>query len=76
MTTLTVKNLPPMLYERLKEKAKSNRRSLNNEIIVMLEQGLGLHCQAESGQILERARQVRELTILRVSRVLGKTLTR
>lgn len=42
MTNLTLKNLPPGLYELLKKRAQANRRSLNNEIIVMLEQGLGM----------------------------------
>ena len=40
MATLTIKKLPADLHERLKQRAQRNRRSLNNEIIVLLEQAL------------------------------------
>ena len=36
-TTLTLKNIPDALYERLKASAVLNRRSLNSEAIVHLE---------------------------------------
>lgn len=62
MTNLTVKNIPTPLYERLKQRAADNRRSLNNEIIVVLEQGLGLRQPEEVTRILERTRKIRELT--------------
>jgi len=39
-TTLTLKNIPDELYERLKSAAELNRRSLNSEAIVCLESGL------------------------------------
>lgn len=35
--TLTFKNIPDPIYERLKQSAKANRRSLNSEAIVCLE---------------------------------------
>ncbi len=38
MPNLTVKGLPDDLYRRLKERARANRRSLNREVIVCLEQ--------------------------------------
>ena len=38
MATLTIKNVPADLHERLKQRARQNRRSLNNEIIALLEQ--------------------------------------
>jgi plasmid stability protein len=62
MTTITIKNLPPTLYERIKQKAKINRRSINNEIITILEQELGIRTKAEVSELLENARKVRELT--------------
>jgi len=62
MPNITIKNLPPAIYERLKEKAKVNRRSLNNEIIVMLERGVGIRSQADVAELLESARKIRELT--------------
>ena len=39
-TTLTLKNIPDAVYERLKEAAALNRRSLNSEAIVCLENAL------------------------------------
>jgi antitoxin FitA len=39
-TTLTIKNIPDDIYVRLKSSAESNRRSLNSEIIVRLEEVL------------------------------------
>jgi len=39
--TLTIKNLPDGLYQRLKARAEEHRRSLNSEVIVCLEQSLG-----------------------------------
>ena len=38
MPTLTIKGMPDPLYLRLKERAAENRRSLNSEILVALEQ--------------------------------------
>jgi plasmid stability protein len=40
-TTLTLKNIPDDLYERLKAAASVHRRSLNGEAIVCLERALG-----------------------------------
>ena len=37
MATITVKNIPDELYERLKCVAEINRRSINSEIIVCIE---------------------------------------
>ena len=37
MATLTIKNVPPELYELLKQRAGSNRRSINSEAIRCLE---------------------------------------
>ena len=41
MATLTIKNIPDELYERLKRSAAQNRRSINSEVIVCLEKALG-----------------------------------
>jgi plasmid stability protein len=38
MPTLTIKGMPDTLYLRLKQRATENRRSLNSEILVALEQ--------------------------------------
>ena len=39
-TTLTLKNIPDTVYDRLKAAAGQNRRSLNGEAIVRLESSL------------------------------------
>ena len=36
----TIKNIPPKLYEKLKENAAAHRRSVNSEVIWCLEQVL------------------------------------
>lgn len=40
MSTLVLKNLPEQLHERLKAQAAEHRRSLTQEAILVLEQGL------------------------------------
>jgi plasmid stability protein len=40
MPTLTIKNVPEELHERLKERADRHRRSMNSEAIWILEQVL------------------------------------
>jgi plasmid stability protein len=37
MLNLTLKNIPADLHQRLKARAESNRRSLNREILAVLE---------------------------------------
>jgi len=41
MATMTIRNLPDELHARLKEQAKRNRRSLNQEVIAELEAAPG-----------------------------------
>ncbi|MBN1449453.1 MAG: Arc family DNA-binding protein [Anaerolineales bacterium] len=65
MTNLTVKNIPPLIYERLKMQAENNRRSINREVIVILEKALQIVPQrtpAEVKKILEETRKLREMT--------------
>lgn len=57
-TTLTLKNIPDAVYERLKATAKSHRRSLNSEAIVCLEAVL-MPGTVEPGERLARARALR-----------------
>ena len=61
MPTITVKNIPPELYERLKQAAAANHRSLNSEIIVCIEQVVG-SSKIQPEEILARARKLREKT--------------
>lgn len=37
MTTITLKNIPDELHRRLRQRARQNRRSLNSEILALLE---------------------------------------
>ncbi|WP_146909237.1 FitA-like ribbon-helix-helix domain-containing protein [Arenimonas daejeonensis] len=57
-TTLTLKNIPDEVYERLKRSAEMNRRSLNSEAIVCLETVL-VPSRVPPGERLARARKLR-----------------
>jgi plasmid stability protein len=57
-TTLTLKNIPDEVYERLKEAAEMHRRSLNSEAIVCLESVL-LPGRVAPGERLARIRTLR-----------------
>lgn len=61
MSTFTVKNIPPKLYEKLKKSAKLNRRSINSEIIVCIEKSVQTQA-LDTDKILEKARKLRSLT--------------
>lgn len=61
VTTYTVKNIPPKIYEKLKKSAELNRRSINSEIIVCIEKVV--HSQAVDSEIvLMKARKLRSLS--------------
>ena len=62
MVTITVKNIPEEIYERIKLQAKENRRSINGEIIAIFEQAIPKHTPMDVKEVFERARKVRELT--------------
>ena len=57
-TSLTLKNIPDVVYERLKSAAELHRRSLNSEAIVCLESVLLPNRVAPSDR-LARARELR-----------------
>jgi plasmid stability protein len=57
-TTLTLKNIPDEVYERLKRSAEANRRSMNSEAIVCLESVL-LPARLAPAESLARARILR-----------------
>lgn len=63
MPTLTIKNIPDDLYDRLKESAEEHRRSLNSEIIVCLERALASH-RLDPEALLARADALRERAAL------------
>ncbi|MBS0376530.1 MAG: Arc family DNA-binding protein [Proteobacteria bacterium] len=57
-TTLTLKNIPDEIYERLKVAAATHRRSLNSEAIVCLESVL-LRSTRTPAERIARARELR-----------------
>lgn len=57
-TTLTLKNIPDDVYQRLKASAEAHRRSLNSEAIVCLESVL-VFGRVSAGERLARARALR-----------------
>lgn len=61
MASITVKNIPEDIYDRLKQSAKANRRSINGEIIVIIEDAVKSRKIAPE-VLLVRARQLREKT--------------
>lgn len=61
MASITVKNIPEDIYERLKQSAKANRRSINSEIIIIIEDAVKSRKIAPE-VLLVRARQLREKT--------------
>jgi plasmid stability protein len=42
MASLLIKNIPPLLHDRLKQRAAANRRSLNSETIRVLEEAVAV----------------------------------
>jgi antitoxin FitA len=57
--SMTLKNIPDVVYERLKISAESNRRSMNSEAIVCLENAL-LPSKLKTADRLMRARALRK----------------
>lgn len=58
MATITLKNIPEQLYQKLKQRAAQHYRSLNSEVIVCLRNVLGSK-QVDPDVLLERARVLR-----------------
>ena len=57
MVTITLKNIPDDLYDRLKRRAETHRRSINSETIHCLEQVL----QPRRPSAEERLQRIRRL---------------
>jgi hypothetical protein len=62
MPTITVKNIPADLYERLKQSAEVNHRSINSEIIVCIERAVRSR-KINPETVLARAHKLREKTL-------------
>ena len=59
MAAITLKNIPEALYERLKYIAKLHHRSLNGEIIYILEKSVGL-AEEDPEQLRMQAKAFRD----------------
>jgi len=60
-TTITVKNIPPELYERLKRSAALHHRSINSEVIALIETAVASK-KRKPEDFLASARAIRERT--------------
>ena len=61
MATITVKNIPDDVYARLKAQAKHNQRSVNSEIIALMERAtIAYHTDADAEGILADAKALRD----------------
>ncbi len=61
MPTITVKNIPAELYEKLKQTAAIRHRSINREIIACIELAVSSH-PVNPEELLITARKLREKT--------------
>ncbi|MEE9431804.1 MAG: Arc family DNA-binding protein [Melioribacteraceae bacterium] len=59
MPSLTIKNIPDNVLRKLKRRAKSNRRSLNSEVVKNLED-IVISSKIKTDILLVKARQLRE----------------
>lgn len=53
MTHILVRDLPPEVVERLKERARSNGRSLQKEVRAILESAAQTYTMAEAREVTE-----------------------
>ena len=61
MPTLTVQNVPSTLHAKLKRRAERHRRSLNDEVLAVLEDAAGSAEQPDDRQaLIERIRKERK----------------
>jgi antitoxin FitA len=61
MPSLTIKNVPENLYQHLKRRALRNRRSLNSEILMCLEQ-ISQNQSRDTQAVLTHLRELRKKT--------------
>jgi plasmid stability protein len=59
MPSITLKNIPEPLYQKIRDRAKAQHRSINSEIIACLEHSTQANHVA-TDEILYQARRMRE----------------
>jgi plasmid stability protein len=57
--SITVRNIPEDIYDRVREQANAHHRSINSEIIACLEQSVKPQ-QVSTDDILQEARRLRK----------------
>ena len=57
MPAVTIKNIPPELYEKIKKNASLNYRSINSEIIFRLEQAFS-HRPVDAKKLIQRIEEL------------------
>lgn len=60
MRTITLKSVPDALYDTLKEAARQNRRSLNQETLRRIEQSVGTQPQRDPEAILRSIHEMQQ----------------
>lgn len=63
MPSLTIKNIPAPIYERLKAAAADHRRSINSHVLALLESALDVG-PVNAEERLAQVRAVRERTVV------------
>lgn len=61
MASITIKEIPDDVYAALKQRAKQNRRSINSEVIYLIEQTVRSQ-RIDANSTIAAAREVRALT--------------
>ena len=60
MANITIKNIPDNLYEALKERASINHRSINSEVIFLIERAVRQPKRRTVEEVIARAAALRE----------------
>lgn len=61
MSTMTIRNIPEDLVDGLKKAAKLHRRSVNQQVLVLLEEA----CLGKRGEVADVESELREIRELR-----------
>lgn len=60
MPSITLKSLSPSVHRALKARAKRHRRSLNQEVMAVLEESVANHPKVDIEAMLEREKRFRD----------------
>ena len=60
MASITLKSIPVSIHRALKSRAKRHKRSLNQEVLALLEQGVAQRPKIDIEAILEREKHFSE----------------